>query len=371
MGRCRFSKPDWPLATAMTSSTQNYFLNLARLLRGDRLLRPLVATYYATTQCNLNCAYCEYFGARRNAQAEEQLGLEDALHVLRVIRTGVDSLIITGGEPLLYPDIDDLVSRARRELKFRQLTLLTNGRLLPQHEMLLASLDRLVISLDSVDADQWSRLINVSPAVADSLLDHIRTYAAQQRKYRYRLIVNCVLTPQTLSGAPEVLEFCVRHHILISFSPQAVNNWPHYDLLVSPAYRDFIRQLIERKQHGAPILGSVDYLHTLLDFAPYACYPLLVPRIMPNGDLVYPCRPIERGQVAQGGRPCNLLDVQSWDEALQLALRAYDSPPETCASCFQQCFAEPSLLQTNPLSLLRELLYAPSRRGSVWTHAPG
>src|SRR5512136_2441649 len=126
----------------MTSTAANYCLNLAKLARGDRVLHPLIATYYVTTQCNFNCAYCEYFGAHRNPRAEEQLDLERALSVLSIIRTGVDSLIVTGGEPLLHPDIDPLIIRARGELKFRHITLLTNGSLVPQHEVLLSALDR-------------------------------------------------------------------------------------------------------------------------------------------------------------------------------------------------------------------------------------
>ena len=168
-----------------------------------------------------------------------------------------------------------------------------------------------------------------------------------------------------------MLDFCAAQHTLVSFSPQAVGNWPHYDLLVADEYRAFIQHLIDAKQRGAPILGSFEYLRTLLDFTPYACYPLLAPRVMPNGDLVYPCRPIEQGHVERGGRPCNLLAVESWDAALTIALTEYGQPPQTCTSCFQQCFAETSLLQARPWSLLRELALAPSRRGSLWTHAPG
>ena len=53
----------------MPGSTGNYFVNLANLFIQKRLLRPLAVTYYLTTRCNLNCSYCEDFGARRNAQA--------------------------------------------------------------------------------------------------------------------------------------------------------------------------------------------------------------------------------------------------------------------------------------------------------------
>jgi len=355
----------------MPTSTTNYFVNLGKLLRNDRLLKPLVATYYVTTQCNLNCAYCEYFGARRNAGAEAQLDLERALKVLRVIRSGVDRLIVTGGEPLLHPNIDQLIVRAKDEIGFRHITLLTNGSLLNQHEALLPALDRLVISLDSTDADAWQAIIRAAPDTAQTILDNIRTFAARQREFGYQLIVNGVLTPQTVEQAKSILAFCLEHNLLVSFSPQAVNNWPHYDLLVSAEYRTFIQHLIDEKRHGAPILGSLEYLRTLLEFQPYACYPLLVPRVMPNGDLVYPCRPIELGHVERGGRPCNLLNVESWDAALNIALNEYGQPPQTCTSCFQQCFAEASLLQAQPLSLLRELTFSASRRGSVWTHAPG
>ncbi len=355
----------------MTSTITNYLFNLAKLVRGDRVLHPLIATYYVTTQCNFNCAYCEYFGARRNAQAEEQLDLECAVQILRVIRTGIDSLIITGGEPLLHPDIDQLITRAKRDLKFRHLTLLTNGSLLHDHEAVLPSLDRLVISLDSTDTAVWSQIIGSTPGMAHHVLDNIRTYAARQGELKYQLVVNCVITPQTLSQARIVLDFCIEHAVLVSFSPQSVNNWPHYDLLTTQSYRDFIQHLIERKRRGAPILASHAYLHLLHDFTSYACYPLLVPRVMPNGDLVYPCRPIELSGTTRGGRPCNLLDVKTWNEAIRIALQEYDTPPDTCTSCFQQCFAEPSLLQAQPLSLLGELRYSASRHGAVWKHAPG
>jgi cyclic pyranopterin phosphate synthase len=117
-----------------------------------------------------------YFGARRNPQAEEQLDLDRAVRVLRIIRTGVDSLILTGGEPLLHPDIDQLIARAKSEVQFRHLTLLTNASLLHDHEAILPSLDRLVISLDSTDPVIWSEIIGTTPGVAQCI-NNIRTYA--------------------------------------------------------------------------------------------------------------------------------------------------------------------------------------------------
>lgn len=186
------------------------------------------------------------------------------------------------------------------------------------------------------------------------------------------MILNCVLSPETLPGAQAVLEFSRQHNILVSFSPQAVNNWPRYKLTVSHDYTQFIETLIHLKKQGAPILGSTDYLRTLAAFQPYDCYPTLAPRIYPNGDLAYPCRPLEKADNGQGGRPLNLLNVTSWDEAWSAAYAAYGPPPRTCHSCFQQCYAEPSLMQSRPLSLLWEMLrYPASRNGHLNTYAPG
>jgi MoaA/NifB/PqqE/SkfB family radical SAM enzyme len=356
----------------MRASTRNYWLNLLRLIRRERMLHPLMVTYYATTRCNLNCVYCEDFGAWRNPQAEPELSLADALRVLRIVRQASDRLVLTGGEPLLYPDIVALATRARRELGFRHITLLTNGLLLPHFEALLPALDRLVVSLDATDPEFWSDIIRAPIAVAQAILDNVRHYATQQRRWGYRLVVNCVLTPETLPGAAQVLDWCVAHDVLVSFSPQAVQNWPRYDLLVSPAYRDLLTRLMALKRQGGPILGSMTYLSTLRDMVPYPCYPTLAPRVMPNGDLVYPCRPFQREQSSHGGRPCNLLCVDSWAQALGIAAAEYGAPPRLCTTCFQQCYAEPSLMQTRPLALVWELIrYAPSRQGAVWSHVPG
>ena len=64
-----------------------YLRNLLRQKRSQRTLDPRLAIYYVTTHCNLNCAYCEDFGARRNDEAVTAT-LEDAKKILEVIRSG-------------------------------------------------------------------------------------------------------------------------------------------------------------------------------------------------------------------------------------------------------------------------------------------
>ena len=83
--------------------------------------------------------------------------------------------------------------------------------------------------------------------------------------------------------------------------------------------------------------------------------PTLNVRVMQNGDLVYPCRPIADRDDGRGGVAANLLDFERFEDAFALAVRRYGQPPKGCRSCFQQCFAEPSLLVRRPLRALMEL----------------
>jgi len=343
-----------------------YTRNYLRIQRGQRTLEPRLAIYYVTTHCNLNCTYCEDFGARRNGEAVMST-LEDSRKILTVIRSGISNLWLTGGEPLLSPHILDLVTFARRDLKFRQLSLITNGTLLSGHLNLLPFLDRLIISLDSTNPSALAS-VSLQDEQAKAVLSAIEAAAPLQKKHGFKLILNAVITPETLPHMGTLLDFCTEQHILLSFSPQAVNNWPRYELLTSPEYRIFIERALKLKKRGAPILGSTIYLKTLLDQKPYACYPTIVPRITPDGWLIYPCLPMEKDGGSQGGRPVNLRDVTTWGEAWATAQRIYGEAPSSCTSCFQQCYAEPSLMQSRPLTWIWEQI----RTGvDLGTYAPG
>lgn len=359
-----------------------YFGNLLKRNRGNFTLDPYIAVYYVTMQCNLNCSYCEDFGSRRNHLVTPAPSLEEAKRILKVIRTGVDRLWLTGGEPLMHPQILELLQYARHELKFKEISLITNGTLLSerlkvnkltgpniqtfQPSNLLTLLDNLVVSLDSVDP-QTLNMVSVPDVYAETVIANVREAASLQREHNFKLILNAVITPETLPHMEKLIAFCTENHVHISFSPQAVNNLPRYDLVTSPEYRAFIEKVVELKKHGAPILGSDIYFKTLLDQTPYECYPTLVPRILPDGWLTYPCRPMEKADGEQGGRAVNLLSVNTWDEAWTIAKRKYGEAPTSCVSCFQQCYAEPSLMQAHPLEYVMEQLHG----NELMAYVPG
>lgn len=132
-----------------------------------------------TDRCNYRCVYCmppEGVPARRH---QDMLSAEDiARFVALAAREGVRRVRLSGGEPLVSRRIVPLIRQIRAIPGIEDIALTTNGALLPRmaRELKDAGLDRVNISLDTLDAAQFSqitRLGRVEQALAgiDAALD--------------------------------------------------------------------------------------------------------------------------------------------------------------------------------------------------------
>ncbi len=113
---------------------------------------PIVAHIVPIRRCNLACTYCNEFDA-----VSKPVPL-DEMHrrIDRLADLGTTIITISGGEPMLHPDLDEVIARIRR----RGATLITNGYLLtPERIRRLnrAGLDYLQISIDNVTPDETSK----------------------------------------------------------------------------------------------------------------------------------------------------------------------------------------------------------------------
>jgi len=122
------------------------------------------------------------------------------------------------------------------------------------------------------------------------------------------------------------------------------------------AMLQLIRDVIQMKDAGRSVIGSRVYLEHMLEFDEFQCYPTVNVRVLQNGDLVYPCRPIADQKDGRGGVAVNLLEVAEFQEAFDRSVERFGEPPLGCRSCFQQCFAEPSLLIARPDRAFGEFL---------------
>jgi MoaA/NifB/PqqE/SkfB family radical SAM enzyme len=132
---------------------------------------PIVAHVIPVRRCNLACAYCnEYDKVSQPVPTEVMLRRIDRLHEL-----GTTIITFSGGEPLLHPDLDDLIRRIRGHGTIA--TLITNGYLLTPDRIRglnRAGLESLQISIDNVLPDEVSKK---SLKVLDKKLQWLAEYA--------------------------------------------------------------------------------------------------------------------------------------------------------------------------------------------------
>jgi MoaA/NifB/PqqE/SkfB family radical SAM enzyme len=160
-------------------SVRRVRLAAARRLRMARLVasaigsrhRPVLAQIVPTRRCNLSCTYCNEFD-----RVSEPVPIEIMLaRIDRLAALGTLSIDLSGGEPLLHPDLDRIISRIRERGLFAG--LLTNGYfLVPDRIRRLnaAGLDRLQISIDNVTPDDVS---HKSLKVLDQKLRNLAQHA--------------------------------------------------------------------------------------------------------------------------------------------------------------------------------------------------
>ena len=115
---------------------------------------PVMALVVTDRRCNLECAYCNEFDkVSRPVPLDQMLARIDRLGQLRT-----SLIMLTGGEPLLHPDIETIVARVRRTGAL--CALLSNGYLLTPSKIEAlnrAGLNYLQMSIDNVLPDDMSR----------------------------------------------------------------------------------------------------------------------------------------------------------------------------------------------------------------------
>ncbi|XP_030615323.1 molybdenum cofactor biosynthesis protein 1 isoform X2 [Delphinapterus leucas] len=106
-----------------------------------------------TEKCNLRCQYCMPEEGVPLTPKADLLTTEELLTLARLfVKEGVDKIRLTGGEPLIRPDVVDIVAQLHQLEGLRTIGITTNGinlaRLLPQLQE--AGLSTINISLDTL-----------------------------------------------------------------------------------------------------------------------------------------------------------------------------------------------------------------------------
>ena len=112
-----------------------------------------------TDRCNYRCIYCMPEEGVVSLPHDEILRIEEIAHLVRIAAgMGIKSVRLTGGEPLVRKGVVDLVRDVANTPGIENVSLTTNGVLLPRmaDDLKRAGLSRVNISLDTLDEDQFA-----------------------------------------------------------------------------------------------------------------------------------------------------------------------------------------------------------------------
>ena len=146
-----------------------------------------------TDRCDFRCVYC--MDEEMTFMPREQLlTLEEIAFLVRAFcELGVEKVRITGGEPLVRRNVDWLIEQIgalKHTTSLKELNLTTNGSQLPKYaeKLAAAGMDRINISLDSLNADRFRELTRTGELT--QVLDGID--AAKQAGFK-RIKLNAVI----------------------------------------------------------------------------------------------------------------------------------------------------------------------------------
>jgi cyclic pyranopterin phosphate synthase len=190
-----------------------------------------------TDRCNLRCTYCMPAEGLPWLPGEDVLTDEELIRLLQIAveRLGVTDIRLTGGEPLLRPGLENLVGQIARLRPRPRLSMTTNGIGLAKRAAALkaAGLDRINVSLDTVDRETFVRL-----ARRDRLSHVLAGLAAASEAGLDPVKVNAVL----LRGVNEheaaaLLRFCLDNGYHLRFIEQmpldAQHGWNRAEMVTA------------------------------------------------------------------------------------------------------------------------------------------
>jgi len=212
-----------------------------------------------TDRCNFDCVYChnEGLGDTRGPMApqDEEMGTDEVVRLLEVAAEfDIQKVKLTGGEPMLREDLEEIVRRTPESM---EVSLTTNGTFLPgrAEDLVDAGVERVNVSQDAIDPEAFAeitksgaydRVIEGVEAALDAGLAPVK--------------MNMVVFEATAGYVPELVEHVAANDglqlQLIEYMPEIAGNpeWAIdiqrvHDWLAEQAARIETREMHDRKRY--------------------------------------------------------------------------------------------------------------------------
>lgn len=130
-------------------------------------------------ECNFNCFFCHEEGLwNHHPTQRDYLTAKQIQTTVKILTDfGIREIKITGGEPLLRDDIIQIIRKISLIEEIEDLSMTSNGYFLAEYARKLkkAGLDRINVSLNSLDPDLFSDLTQTDPSTLEKVITGIKT----------------------------------------------------------------------------------------------------------------------------------------------------------------------------------------------------
>ncbi len=305
-----------------------------RFVPAQKRWEPIISVYYLNYACEFKCTYCSNgAGVPYYELPDIKVDAVKAFEIIKQIRKYTDYFVLTGGEPLQYEGIADLLLRIKN-LKFKNFVFTTNGFYFEKYmDELMQSVDSLVFSLDSMKKEKAEHLWAMPAGTFEKVMENIKLahdIKKQSKSKKPDLVISSVVTPDSIEDLYEVFEFSKKMGFEFAACPQLIGVKAHPDLYDNDEYRNFYNFLIIEKKKRSKIYGTVKYLEYMRDLRTFKCNPFTMLVVSPAGEIYFPC--LEKGHPA-----CNIMDIDNLHIARQKGERKYGPKPTCGNQCHSAC----------------------------------
>jgi len=238
--------PVYSLSTPalFSKSSANFFTRqFYRIIQNRNI--PNLMSLAVNDLCNANCEHCSFYEGVDD-KSKIVMSFEQIVHLIRSAEElGVSILNIVGGEPLLRPDLADIIKSINHDLVTT--TLFTNGSQLAKQAKILKSsgLDGVYVSIDASDAKEHDRIRGKS-----KLFNAAMNGIKESLNVGLSVGLSCCLTPEKFAEGEfeKIVELGKRigvHEILI-FDAMPTGRMKNRKDLVDNF--DWIEKLIEKSK---------------------------------------------------------------------------------------------------------------------------
>ncbi len=287
---------------------------------------PVIAGHKLLYRCNLECKMCPFW--RREDEA--LLSLEDEVRMLQSLKkAGVLFMGFEGGEPLLRPDIGQILEES---YSMFHTSMVSNGWLLRKKVgEVKDNLDFLFVSLDGIGGVH-DRLRGVTGSF-DRAVDGIR-----EASKHINMAISSTLTSENLDQATDLVNLATKLGVQINFQIAFDYSTAEKESPGASPLKAAIEKLLLMKRNKAPIMNTKEYFESIINSwykgISWECKPWLTINIDPTGKIVMPCYVLNEYSGSYTVWDTDILKL--WDE---YAWEGYTN----CNKCALACYLEPSL----------------------------